>query len=421
MKESTLELSFRPAEVEESWSVLEQIARKGAREMLQQALENEVSEYLETHKDLRDEKGHRIVVRNGHMPQRELVSGLGPVSVRQPRIDDRKLREEADTEQFSSAILPRYLRRVPSVDNVIPTLYLKGISSGSFQTALSSILGEGAVGLSATNITRLKKCWEDDYRQWSKTSLESKKYVYWWADGVHFNVRLDDERSCILVLMGADEKGNKELIAVQDGYRESKQSWKELLLSLKARGLKDPSKLAVGDGALGFWAALDEVFPQTRRQRCWVHKTANILDKMPKSVQSRAKSKIHEIYMAESKEKAEAAYKHFISAYKDKYPRAVECLEKDKEDLFTFYEFPAAHWIHIRTTNPIESTFATVRHRTRQTKGCGSRTATLTMVFKLAEEAQKTWKKLRGYKTIPLVMAGRVFIDGEMQKEKVSA
>ena len=245
--------------------------------------------------------------------------------------------------------------------------------------------------------------------------------MYWWADGVHFNVRLDDERSCILVLMGADEQGNKELIAVQDGYRESKQSWRELLLGLKERGLIAPAKLAVGDGALGLWAALDEIYPQTRRQRCWVHKTANILDKMPKSTQGRAKGKIHEIYMAEGKDQAMAAYRHFISVYKDKYPKAVECLEKDKEDLFAFYDFPAVHWTHIRTTNPIESTFATVRHRTRQTKGCGSRIATLTMVFKLLQESQKTWNKLRGYKTIPFVMAGRVFVDGEMQEAKVSA
>jgi|TARA_Y100000310_G_scaffold338380_1_gene427869 transposase-like protein len=420
MKESTQEITFR-TEVEDSWSVLEQIARNGARQMLQQALENEACDYLEAHRETRDENGCRMAVRNGYMPERELVSGLGPVSIRQPRIDDRKLREKRDTEQFSSSILPRYLRRMPSVDNLIPVLYLKGISTGDFQSALASILGEGVVGLSATNITKLKSCWEDEYQHWSKRELRNKKYVYWWADGIHFNVRLDDERSCILLLMGADEEGNKELIAVQDGYRESKQSWRELLMDLKARGLTDPAKLAVGDGALGFWAALGEIFPETRPQRCWVHKTANILDKMPKSVRGRAKEKIHDMYLAENKELAVEAYKHFISVYKDKYPKAVECLEHDNEDLFTFYDFPAVHWIHIRTTNPIESTFATVRHRTRRTKGCGSRIATLTMVFKLVQEAQKTWLKLRGYKTILFVMAGRKFVDGEMQEEKVSA
>lgn len=420
MDKNTTAVEFR-TEGEDSWSALEQIVREGARKMLQQALENEVSEYLESNQDHRDEAGRRMAVRNGYMPERELVSGLGPVQIRQPRIDDRKLREKADTEQFTSAILPRYLRRVPSVDNVIPVLYLKGISTGDFQTALSSILGEGVVGLSAANIMRLKKCWEEEYEEWSKRRLEGKEYVYWWADGVHFNVRLEDDRSCILVLMGADKEGNKELIAVQDGYRESKQSWKELLLDLKARGLAAPAKLAIGDGALAFWSVLDEIYPETRHQRCWVHKTANVLDKMPKSVQGRAKTGLHEIYMAESKDEAVAAYKHFSSVYRDKYPKAVECLEKDEDNLFSFYDFPAAHWIHIRTTNPIESTFATVRHRTRRTKGCGSRTATLTMVFKLCLEAQKTWKKLRGYKTIPFVMAGRTFVDGVMQEEKVSA
>jgi len=293
-------------------------------------------------------------------------------------------------------------------------LYLKGISTNDFSTALTAILGEGAKGLSPANIVRLKKYWEAEYQSWTKRDLSDKHYVYLWVDGIYFQVRLDEERSCILIIMGADAQGNKELIAISDGYRESKIAWREMLLDLKKRGLQKMPKLATGDGALGFWAALTEVFPQTRKQRCWVHKTANILDKLPKSMQSKAKSLIHEMYQAESKKKALGAYDHFLAAYSDKYPKAVECLTKDSEDLFTFYDFPATHWIHIRTTNPIESTFATIRLRTKRTKGCGSRKATLSMVFKLAQEAQKNWRRLRGYKMIPLVLENKKFRDGEL-------
>jgi transposase-like protein len=401
----------------EHWSVLEQIAREGARQIVQLALENELNEYIEAHKHVQDENGKRVVVKNGYHPKRSLVTGLGPLQIKQSRVDDRRLSDYCDTERFSSKILPRYLRRIPSIDNLIPVLYLKGISTNDFPTALSAILGEGVKGLSAANIVRLKKCWEDEYKEWTTRDLSGKKYVYFWVDGIYFNVRLDDERSCILVIMGADEDGNKEIIAVQDGFRESKTAWKEMLLDLKKRGLTIDPRLAVGDGALGFWAAIDEVFPKARRQRCWVHKTANILDKLPKSIQSKAKSMIHDMYMAETKESALKAYDHFIESFEAKYPRAVECLTKDKEDLFTFYDFPGVHWIHIRTTNPIESTFATVRNRTKRTKGSGSRTATLTMVFKLALEAQKTWHKLKGYKLIPLVLENKNFIDGELQEE----
>jgi transposase-like protein len=294
---------------------------------------------------------------------------------------------------------------------------LKGISTNEFPTALSAILGEGAKGLSAANIVRLKQCWEEEYKKWSKRDVSDKKYVYFWVDGIYFNVRLDDERSCILVIMAADEAGKKELVAVSDGFRESKTAWKELLLDLKDRGLKMGPKLAVGDGALGFWAALDEVFPKTRRQRCCVHKTANILDKMPKSIQSKAKSMIHDMYMAETKAAALKAFDHFVESFESKYPKAVECLTKDKKDLFTFYDFPGIHWIHIRTTNPIESTFATVRNRTKRTKGSGSRTATLTMVYKLSLEAEKTWKKLKGYKLLKLVLEEKRFLDGELQEK----
>jgi putative transposase len=291
-----------------SWSILEQIARSGAQKMLQQALELEVEEYLQAHAQERDAEGKRIVVRNGYHPERAILSGIGPLHITQPRVDDRKT-----DQRFSSTILPKYLRRVPSVDNLIPCLYLKGISTGDFSQALSAILGDQASGLSATNIVRLKQGWEEEYRSWSKRDLSDKEYVYIWVDGIYFNVRLDDERSCILVIIGADRNGNKELIAVEDGYRESKLAWKELLLDLKRRGLSKSPKLAIGDGALGFWAAVAEEFPQTKRQRCWVHKTANILDKLPKGIQSKAKSHIHEMYMAETKEQALQAYDHFVS------------------------------------------------------------------------------------------------------------
>ncbi len=261
----------------------------------------------------------------------------------------------------------------------------------------------------------MKKSWENDYTTWVSRDLSNKRFAYIWADGIHFNVRLEGERSCILVIMGADSAGNKELLAVSDGYRESTVSWREMLLRLQKQGMKDSPKLAIGDGALGFWKALSEVFPGTKRQRCWVHKTANILDKMPKSVQPKAKSLIHDMYMAETEENALKSYDHFISSYQDKYPKAVGCLTKDKDDLFTFYGFPGIHWIHIRTTNPIESTFATVRLRTKRTKGCGSRTATLTMVWKLCCEAEKTWKKLKGYKLIPKVLQGVFCKDGILE------
>ena len=392
---------------------MEELARRGARQLLAQAMEAEVGEHIEKHRNLVDEEGRRLVVRNGHLPGRELVTGIGPLKVRQPRVDDRALDQE---QRFSSQILPRYLRRVPSVENLIPILYLKGVSTGDMSEALASILGPGAAGLSASNVVRLKGLWEQDYKVWCTRDFEQKRYVYFWVDGIHFNVRLDEERSCILVIMAANESGRKELLAVSDGYAESKASWREMLLDLKRRGLTLSPKLAVGDGALGFWAALREVYPGCREQRCWVHKTANVLDKMPKSVQGKAKGMLHEMWQAPAKEKALAAYEHFVSCWQQKYPKAVNCLRQDKEELFAFYDFPAAHWVHIRTTNPIESTYATVRLRTKKTKGCGSRVATLTMVFKLALEAEKSWRRLTGHKEIELVMQGRRFVNGELQE-----
>lgn len=379
--------------------------------MLRQAVEAEVEAYIDRHGDLRDGQGRRVVVRNGHLPERELVTGIGPVAVRQPRVHDRR-----PGEKFTSKILPPFMRRVPSIDALIPCLYLKGISTGDFGEALEAILGAQAKGLSATNIVRLKEVWKQDYEAWRQRDLSEKHYVYLWVDGIHFNVRLDDERSCILVVIGATQDGRKELLAVQDGYRESKLSWSEILHELKARGLKNLPALAVGDGALGFWAAAAEAFPSTRRQRCWVHKTANILDKMPKGVQGKAKQRIHDMYMAETRKEALKAYDAFLELYQAKYPKACECLAKDKEDLFTFYDFPAEHWVHLRTTNPIESTFATVRLRTVRTKGCGSRIATLTMVYKLAEQAEKHWRRLNKHEYIALVIKGVQFVDGVMAK-----
>ena len=407
----------RGLQEQSSWSVLEELAREGAREMLGRALKLEVAEFIEAHHEETDERGRRVVVRNGYMESREVITGIGPLEIKQPRIDDRRLAELGE-ERFSSKILPRYMRRVPSVDNLIPVLYLKGVSTGDFGEALEMILGPHAPGLSATNVVRLKRGWEQEYQDWCRRDLGGKRYAYIWADGIHVNVRLDEERSCILVVMGADEQGNKELLAVSDGYRESKASWREVLLDLKRRGLEAGPKLAIGDGALGFWAALREVFPgpQTKEQRCWFHKAGNVLDKMPKSVQSKAKAMVREMWQAPTKEEAKSAYRHFVDSWSEKYPKAVECLQKDEEVLFTFYDFPAAHWAHIRTSNPIESTYATVRLRTKRTKGCGSRTATLTMVWKLAVQAQKTWRRLMGYKQITLVMEGRRFVDGELEE-----
>ena len=405
-------ITLKEIEAQGPGSVLE-AARRGARQMLAQAMEAEVAAFVENHADKVDERGHRMVLRNGQVPQRELVTGIGRVAIKQPRVDDRQLAKQGE-EGFSSAILPRYLKRVASVDSLIPVLYLKGVSTGDFSKALQAILGEGAPGLSANSVVRLKAVWEQEYREWTRRDLSRKRYVYLWADGLHVNVRLDEERSCILVLMGADEHGNKELVAVSDGYRESTASWREMLLDLRRRGLLAGPRLATADGALGFWKALQEVYPGTGEQICWFHKAGNVLDKMPKSVQSKAKTMLREMWQAPSLEQAKEAYDRFCAAWATKYPKAVACLRKDEQSLFSFYAFPAAHWTHLRTSNPIESTYATVRLRTKRTKGCGSHTATLTMVWKLALEAEKTWRRLMGFKLIPLVMAGREFVDREL-------
>jgi len=376
--------------------------------MLQEAIEVEVADYVDQRLGERDPKsGHRLVVRNGALPGREILSSLGPIRMEQPRVRDRR-----EGKKFTSATLPPYLRRAPSLEALIPTLYLKGVSTNDFPDALAAILGEGARGLSASTIVRLKESWEKEYETWQRRDLTGKRYVYFWADGVYFNVRLSEERPCVLVIVGALEDGTKELVALVDGERESALSWKELLLDLKRRGLEEGPQVSVGDGALGFWAALEEVFPKSRRQRCWVHKTANVLDKMPKSLQPAAKAMLHRMYLAATKEEALKVYEDFAKLYGAKCPKACACLEKDKEDLFTFYDFPAEHWGHLRTTNPIESSFATVRHRHRQTKGCGSRLATLAMVHKLATEAEKHWRKLNGCALLTKVIGGARFEDG---------
>jgi len=398
---------------ESSESCLDQILRDGAREMLGRAIEDEVAVFVGSRGHLVDERGHRLVVRNGHLPERSIQTPMGEIPIKQPRVRDR--RDADEREGFQSSILPPYLRKTKSLEDLLPWLYLKGISTGDFSEALQALLGPDAAGLSASTITRLKAGWEQEYKDWSKRLLKSKRYVYLWADGVYFNIRLEDpgnSRQCILVLMGATVDGRKELIAVADGYRESEQSWYELLQDVKQRGLAIAPKLATGDGALGFWKALRKVYPATRTQRCWVHKTANVLNKMPKSVQAKAKSMLHDIWMASTRKDADKAFDLFLETFSGKYPAATACLEKDRDALLAFYDFPAEHWIHLRTSNPIESTFASVRLRTAKTKGCGSRIACLSMVFKLALSAQKRWRALNGAKLLADVITGVVFEDG---------
>jgi transposase-like protein len=398
-------------------SPLDELVRQGAQQMLQTAIEAEVDEFLAVHSTRRDARGNRQVVRNGYLPFRELLTGAGRLAVEQPRVRDNSSEREGRV-RFSSSILPPYLRRSKAIDELIPWLYLKGISTGDFTEALQALVGEDAPALSVNVVVRLTQQWSQEYDAWSRRDLSEKQYVYVWADGIHVNVRLEDEanqRQCLLVLMGATADGQKELIAVVDGYRESGQSWYELLLGLKQRGLALAPKLAVGDGALGFWAALRKVFGETREQRCWLHKTANVLNNMPKSVQPRAKADIHEIWMAETRADAGKAFDAFLDKYRAKYPAACECLAKDRDVLLAFYDFPAEHWKHLRTTNPIESTFATIRLRHRRTKGSGSRRASLAMMFKLAQAAQKNWRRLNGHQHITHLLEGKTFIDGIMQ------
>jgi putative transposase len=402
-----------------SRDALTEVLRKGAADLLSAAVQAEAAAWIERHAHVVDQEGRRQVVRNGSLPERQIVTGIGPVRVRQPRVHDR--REEGGREKFRSAILPPYLRKTRSVEELIPWLYLKGVSTGDFSEALAALIGAGTPGFSASTVTRLKESWEAEYKGWSVRDLSAKHYVYVWADGIHFNIRLgEQDRQCILVLLGTTADGDKELIAIADGFRESEQSWKELLLDVKGRGMTVDPKLAIGDGALGFWKALPQVFPATRIQRCWVHKTANVLGKLPRRLHGQAKDLLHQAWMAPTRAAAERGFDLFVKTYEGKYAPAAECLAKDREALLAFYDFPAEHWRHLRTTNPIESAFATVRLRTDKTKGNGSRVACLTMVFKLAQSAGRKWRKLRGSEWIRDVVAGVIFVDG-IKPESIAA
>jgi len=397
-----------------------ELLKQGARQLLAQAIEAEVAAFLADYAQLTLDNGHRRVVRNGYLPERQIQTGIGPVAVRMPRTRDKGGAGEGGRISFTSKILPPYLRRTKSIEELIPWLYLKGISTGDFSQALAALLGPDAPGLSASTISRLKDIWKDEMAAWQGRDLSKKRYVYFWADGVYFNVRLEEASQCILVIIGATAEGKKELVGIWDGYRESEQSWKELLWDLKRRGLKKGPKLAVGDGGLGFWKALPQIYGNTRAQRCWVHKTANVLNKLPKGAQKQAKQRLQEIWMAETRADAEKAFDYFLAAYRAKYPKAAGCLDKDREALLAFYDFPAEHWKHIRTSNPIESTFATVRLRTNKTRGCLSRETVLTMVFRLCQCAENNWRKLDGSKYLAQVIEGVRFVNGTREERKAA-
>lgn len=393
-----------------SADALTDVIRAGARQLIEQAIHAELATLMASFSEERLEDGRARLVRHGHLPEREVMTGIGPVSVKVPRVRDRAPGE--DKISFTPSILPRYLRKAKSVEDLLPWLYLKGVSTGDFTEALAALLGPNAKGLSAKTITRLKADWWTAYEDWQKRDLGARQFLYIWADGVYFKPRMAEEKQCVLVIVGADEYGRKELLAMTDGFRESTQSWREVLLDLKRRGLKQDPKLAIGDGALGFWTALREVFATTREQRCWVHKTMNVLNAMPKSVQEKAKGHLHDIWQAETKAAANAAFDFFVETYGVKWDKAVPKLVKDRDALLTFYDYPAEHWKHIRTSNPIESTFATVRHRTKRTKGCLSRKTGLAMAFKLMMSAQKKWRKLDGQNRLPEIIQGVEFRDG---------
>ncbi|NQU58579.1 MAG: IS256 family transposase [Rhodospirillales bacterium] len=414
MTENTVMPLVQPGEFSD---LLTDVLRAGAQQLLAHAVEAEVNSFIASHADQRLENGRARVVRHGHLPERDIQTGIGAVRVQQPRVRDRNP-AEADEIRFSPSILPKYARRTKSLEAVLPILYLKGISSGNFQDALSALLGPDAPNLSSDTVLRLCKSWNDDLQKWRNRDLSTREYVYLWADGIYFQARMEQESQCILVIIGATPEGKKELVGFISGYRESTQSWHELLIGLKASGLVKTPLLAVGDGALGFWAALGKAFPTTIQQRCWVHKTANVLNALPKAMQAKVKADIHDIWMAEGRKQAEDALTVFEKKYQAKYPKAVQTLIKDTDQLLAFYDFPAEHWTHIRTTNPIESTFATVRHRTKRSKGCLSMKTTELMVFKMIREAEKYRLKLRGQNQLPKLITGVKFKDGiESQKQ----
>jgi transposase-like protein len=405
MSEDSANLLGTPGSIKDS---LTELLRHGARGLIERAVEEELQLLLDQYGNVTDLSGRKAVVRNGHLPEREVLTGLGPVPVRVPKVRDRS----GSGIKFNSALVPPYVRKAQCVEAAVPWLYLRGISTGDMREALSVLLGEDAKGLSPAVVSRLKAQWSDDYLAWNRRDLSGERYVYVWADGIYSTLRGEDDRLCLLVLIGVNEQGEKRLLALSDGYRESKASWLSLIQDLQARGLDAPPQLATGDGALGFWAALDEAWPQTRCQRCWVHKTANVLNELPKSIQGKAKAGLHEIWMAETQAQAGKAFDRFVRDFGAKYPKAVEILKKDRAALLAFYDFPAEHWIHIRTTNPIESSFATIRHRTTRTKNCVSRNTLLGLVFQLALTAEKSWHKLGGFKLLPDVARGVRFQDG---------
>ena len=411
-------VKFKTPETSENFNdALSELLRQGARQIIAQAVESELNEFLSQYQELRDESGRQGVVRNGYLPARTITTGVGEVEVQVPKVRDRT----KSGIKFNSLLLPPYLKRSRSVEEVLPCLYLKGISTGDFSEALSALLGPDAKGLSSATISRLKSKWQGEHQDWQGRSLRHKRYVYVWADGIYFNIR-GGESQCILVIIGVTDTGHKELIGLEAGYRESELSWKALMLKLKDQGLQYDPQLAIGDGALGFWKALPQIWPTTQKQRCWVHKTANILNKLPKKLQPQAKSALWAIYRAETKTDANTAFNRFLKTYRAKYPEAAACLEKDRDVLLSFYDFPAEHWQHIRSTNPIESTFATVRLRTVKTRGAVSTVTVTPFVFKLVQSAQKRWHRIRGFKSLGDVIEGVQFKDGvRIQEEEKKA
>jgi transposase-like protein len=392
--------------VEEIVPTLDELARRGAQRMIALALELEVADYIARHRPLQDEHGHALVVRNGRARTRTVVLGSGPIEVTAPRVHDRR-----PGAAFTSEILPPYRRKSPRLEEALPILYLRGLSTGDFAPALQELLGEAAKGFSPASIVRLKQAWEQEYDAWRKRDLAAKEYVYLFADGVNFPVRLEADRLTCLVIVGVTAEGSKEIVALEDGYRESQEAWQSLLRDLKRRGMQAP-KLAVGDGALGFWGALAAVYPETREQRCWVHKLRNVLEKLPKRLQAKAKGLLHEIMQAPDRKAAEEGIAAFRREYEAKYAKAVLCLEEDQEELLAFLDFPAQHWTHVRTTNPIESAFAPAKMRTRKTKGAGSRRAGLAMAYKLLEVAQGRWRRINAPHLAMRVWQGAIFKDG---------
>ena len=394
---------------------LDELVRRGARQIVQQAIEAELALLLAQYENVKTLQGQKAVVRNGYLPERDILTGAGPVAVRVPKVRDRS----GSGVKFNSVIAPPYVRKSPRVSAALPWLYLKGISTGDMEEALQVLLGEDAKGLSPNVVSRLKAQWADEHRQWDQRDLSEARHVYWWVDGIHTGLRSEQsEGQCLLVIIGVSPDGRKERVVIGDGYRESKQSWTEILLGLKRRGLQSGPLMAIGDGAMGFWAALEEVFPATRAQRCWFHKMGNVLNALPASQQGRAKAALQAIWMAMTRADAQRAFDQFVSQYQGKYPKAVDKLEKDRDSLLAFYDFPAEHWQHLRTTNPIESTFATVRHRTTRTRNCVSRPTFLGLAFKLMEEAEKTWRRIRGAPQIEMLLNGQPFKDGLPHQEE---